>query len=53
VKELRGARRAGMMAVAVNYDPGAKADYYCSKIAELISIPEFAALTSEKERQAV
>lgn len=51
VKELRGARRAGMMTVAVNYDPGAKADFYCNNIAELTSITEFASLTGELERQ--
>jgi FMN phosphatase YigB (HAD superfamily) len=41
VKELRGARRAGMFTVAVNYDKGAKADHYCNTMLELLSVPEF------------
>jgi FMN phosphatase YigB (HAD superfamily) len=42
-KELRGARRAGMMTVAVNYESKAKADHYCQKMMDLVNIPEFAA----------
>jgi FMN phosphatase YigB (HAD superfamily) len=41
-KELRGARRAGMMTVAVNYEKKAKADHYCQKMMDLVSISEFA-----------
>jgi FMN phosphatase YigB (HAD superfamily) len=42
-KELRGARRAGMMTVAVNYESKAKADHYCDKMMDLVAIPEFTA----------
>jgi HAD superfamily hydrolase (TIGR01509 family) len=50
IKELRGARRAGMMTVAVNYDPGAKADHYCQTISEMLQIPDFALLSAALER---
>ncbi len=50
IKELRGARRAGMMTVAVNYDPGAKADHYCRAINEMLQIPVFALLSEPVER---
>jgi putative hydrolase of the HAD superfamily len=42
IRELRGARRSGMLTVAVNYDKGAKADHYCNTMLELLSVPEFA-----------
>lgn len=50
IKELRGARRAGMMTVAVFYDPGARADYYCQVINEMLEIPEFALIDALLER---
>jgi FMN phosphatase YigB (HAD superfamily) len=40
-KELRGARRAGMMTVAINNDEKARADHFCKEMMELVSIPEF------------
>jgi len=39
--ELEGARKAGMMTVAVNYDPDAKADYYCKTMLDLLNVPIF------------
>jgi HAD superfamily hydrolase (TIGR01509 family) len=39
--ELEGARQAGMMTVAVNYDPGANADYYCRSLLDLLNVPIF------------
>jgi HAD superfamily hydrolase (TIGR01509 family) len=50
LKELRGARRAGMLTVAVNYDPGAKADYYCQQIIEMLDIPVLASISVPAER---
>jgi HAD superfamily hydrolase (TIGR01509 family) len=40
-RELEGARRAGMATVAVNYDPDAKADYYCKTLLDLLNVPIF------------
>jgi HAD superfamily hydrolase (TIGR01509 family) len=39
--ELEGARNAGMATVAVNYDPDAKADYYCQSLIDLLNVPIF------------
>jgi FMN phosphatase YigB (HAD superfamily) len=39
--ELDGAHRAGMATVAVNYEPGAKADYYVRSLVELLNVPIF------------
>ncbi|MGE5263283.1 MAG: HAD family hydrolase [Acidobacteriota bacterium] len=39
--ELEGARQAGLVTVAVNYDPEAKADYYASSLAGLLDLPIF------------
>ena len=39
--ELEGAQRAGMKTVAVNYDPDAKADYYCQSLVDLLTVPIF------------
>ncbi|MDE3088313.1 MAG: HAD family hydrolase [Chloroflexota bacterium] len=39
--ELEGARQAGMVTVAVNYDPDAPADYYCKSLADLVNVPIF------------
>ena len=40
-RELEGARKAGMATVAVNYDPDAKADYYCKSLLDLLNVPIF------------
>ncbi len=37
--ELDGAHTAGMITVAVYYDPDARADYYCQSITELLTLP--------------
>lgn len=37
--ELDGAHQAKMITVAIYYDPGSKADYYCDSITELINLP--------------
>ncbi|MHC1739821.1 MAG: HAD family hydrolase [Anaerolineaceae bacterium] len=42
-KELSGARQAGMLTVAVNYEEKVKADHYCQTMMDLLTIPEFAA----------
>lgn len=39
--ELDGARRAGLATVAVNYDAGAKADYYAPSLTGLLDVPIF------------
>jgi putative hydrolase of the HAD superfamily len=40
-RELEGAHRAGMATVAVNYEPGAKADYYAPSLVGLLKVPIF------------
>jgi putative hydrolase of the HAD superfamily len=40
--ELEGAQRVGMATVAVNYDPGAVADYYADSLLDLLNVPIFA-----------
>jgi FMN phosphatase YigB (HAD superfamily) len=40
-KELAGARRVGMVTVAVLHDPDAKADYYANSLPELLNVPIF------------
>lgn len=39
--ELEGAQKAGMTTVAINYDPGTIADFYCQSILDLPSLPIF------------
>jgi HAD superfamily hydrolase (TIGR01509 family) len=39
--ELEGAHRAGMATVAVNHEPGAKADYYARSLVDLLNVPIF------------
>lgn len=39
--ELEGARQVGLATVAVNYDPGAKADYYARSLVDLLNVPIF------------
>jgi HAD superfamily hydrolase (TIGR01509 family) len=39
--EISGAHQAGMMTVAVNYEPRVQADYYCLSMLALLKIPEF------------
>lgn len=36
--ELRGAKRAGLTTVAVNYDPGAQADFYAKSLSDLLNV---------------
>jgi putative hydrolase of the HAD superfamily len=40
-EELDGARKAGMATVAVNHDPGIKADYYAQSLVDLLNVPIF------------
>lgn len=40
-KELNGAHQAGLLTVAVNYEPGVQADYYCHSMLELLEVPQF------------
>ncbi len=40
-RELEGARRAGMLTVAVNHDPEARADYYARSLPDLLTLPIF------------
>ncbi len=37
--EIEGARRAGLATVAVNYGPGAQADYYADSLLGLLDVP--------------
>ncbi len=39
--ELEGARRAGLVTVAVHYDPEARADYYAASLVDLLDVPIF------------
>lgn len=39
--ELEGARRLGLVTVAVHYDPGATADYYATSLIDLLDMPIF------------
>jgi putative hydrolase of the HAD superfamily len=39
--ELEGARRVGMATVAVNYDQGVHADYFCGSLPDLLQVPIF------------
>ncbi len=39
--ELDGARRAGLATVAVNFNAGAKADYYAQSLLDLLNVPIF------------
>jgi HAD superfamily hydrolase (TIGR01509 family) len=39
--ELLGAHNAGMVTVAVNFDPDSVADYYCKAIIDLLNVPIF------------
>lgn len=40
--ELAGAKRAGLVTVAVNYDPEAHADYFAESLTALLDVPVFA-----------
>ncbi len=37
--ELLGAHKAGMVTIAINYDLGTKADYYCNSLLDLLTLP--------------
>ena len=39
--ELEGAHRAGLVVVAVHYDPDARADYYAETLMDLLALPIF------------
>lgn len=39
--ELEGAHRAGLVTVAVNYEPGTRADYYARSLLDLLNVPIF------------
>ena len=49
--ELDGARKAGMATVAVNFDPGAKADYYAQSLVDLLKVPIFEKSTTGKTQE--
>jgi HAD superfamily hydrolase (TIGR01509 family) len=38
-RELAGAQRAGLATIAVNYAPGAIADYYANSLLDLLNVP--------------
>jgi HAD superfamily hydrolase (TIGR01509 family) len=40
-EELEGARKAGIATIAVNYDPGTRADYYARSLMDLLNVPIF------------
>ena len=40
-EELEGAHKAGIATVAVNYEPGAIADYYARSLVGLLEVPIF------------
>jgi HAD superfamily hydrolase (TIGR01509 family) len=37
--ELEGAQKAGMVTVAIDNDPDARADYYCKSLIDMLNIP--------------
>ena len=37
--ELEGAQKAGMVTVAIGYDPDTRADYYCKSLMDMLDIP--------------
>ena len=39
--EIYGAHKAGLITVAVNYEPDVQADYYCNSMLDLLMVPEF------------
>lgn len=45
--ELQGAHNAGMVTVAVNFEPEAVADYYCKSILDLLNVPIFNGIPME------
>ncbi|GAB4539537.1 MAG: hypothetical protein Kow0063_28430 [Anaerolineae bacterium] len=51
VDELEGARQAGMATVAVNYDPGAEADYYARSLLDLLNVPIFQKSDTQKVKR--
>jgi FMN phosphatase YigB (HAD superfamily) len=47
--ELHGAHQAGMLTIAINQDPEAKADYFCSSLIDLLTLPILERTFSESE----
>jgi FMN phosphatase YigB (HAD superfamily) len=41
IDELEGACRAGLATVAVNYEPGTRADHYAESLVDLLNVPIF------------
>jgi HAD superfamily hydrolase (TIGR01509 family) len=47
--ELQGAHKAGMVTIAINHDPKAKADYFCSSLLDLLTLPILVRTNSESK----
>ncbi len=47
--ELKGARQAGLITVAVLYEPGAVADYYAETLPDLLNVPIFHSTHPERQ----
>jgi FMN phosphatase YigB (HAD superfamily) len=47
--ELQGAHEAGMITIAINHDLDAKADYYCSSLSDLLTLPALARPQTESK----
>jgi FMN phosphatase YigB (HAD superfamily) len=45
--ELQGAHNAGMVTVALDFEPDTVADYYCKSILDLLNIPIFKGIPGE------
>jgi HAD superfamily hydrolase (TIGR01509 family) len=45
--ELQGAHNAGMVTVALDFEPDTVADYYCKSILDLLNIPIFKGISGE------
>jgi FMN phosphatase YigB (HAD superfamily) len=41
--ELSGAKKAGMTTIAIDHDTDAEADYYCSCLNDIVTLPLFKA----------
>jgi len=44
--ELEGAKKAGMVTIAIDHDPDAKADFYCKTLSDLVNLPVFGEISA-------
>ncbi len=51
--EIEGAHQAGMMTVAVNYDPGTHADFYAASLFDLLNVPIFQNIEIDEAKEMI